>query len=239
MNRRPTLLAALVAGLLLAACGGGDDEASPATEPPTAGTATDGTATDGTETGTTPVVECPPIEGTAEPVRQFAAPPPDCLSDGVTYDAVVTTNKGEFTIEVDTAQGPVAANNFVFLARNRYFDDTPCHRIIPNFVIQCGDPTGTGTGGPGYTIVDEPPGPGQYQLGSIAMAKTPAPDSAGSQFFIVIGTDGVALPPEYALFGQVVDGLDSTVADMAAAGTPGQGTPSEPITIESVRIVER
>ncbi|HSL73759.1 MAG TPA: peptidylprolyl isomerase [Ilumatobacteraceae bacterium] len=241
MARRRHLVIALVAGLLIAACGG-DDDAAPVTEPATVDTAAVDTATGDPATGDTATgagVECPPVEGTAEPVRQFAGPPPDCLTAGVTYDAIVTTNKGEFTIELDVEQGPVAANNFVFLARNRYFDDTPCHRIIPNFVVQCGDPTGTGTGGPGYTIVDEPPAPGQYQLGSIAMAKTPAPDSAGSQFFIVIGSDGAALPPEYALFGQVVEGLDSTVAEMAAAGTPGQGTPSERITIESVRIVER
>ncbi len=100
---------------------------------------------------------------------------------------------GEFTIALDPETGPVAANNFVFLARNQYFDDTVCHRIIPNFVVQCGDPTATGTGGPGYTIVDEPPAPGQYQIGSIAMAKTSEPDSAGSQFFIITGTDGATL----------------------------------------------
>ena len=156
----------------------------------------------------------------------------------MTYEAIVTTNKGELTIVLDPDSAPVATNNFVFLARNGYYDDTPCHRIIPGFVVQCGDPTGTGTGGPGYTIVDEPPAPGQYEIGSIAMAKTVQPDSAGSQFFIITGSDGAALPPEYALFGQVTDGLESTVTAMAAAGTPGDGVPSEPIQIQSVRIVE-
>ncbi len=160
------------------------------------------------------------------------------MTPGVTYEAIITTNKGEFTILLDPESAPAATNNFVFLARNQYYDDTPCHRIIPNFVVQCGDPTGTGTGGPGYTIVDEPPSPGQYQVGSIAMAKTVEPDSAGSQFFIITGSDGAALPPEYALFGQVTDGLESTVAAMAAAGTAGEGVPSEPIRIESIRIVE-
>ncbi len=183
--------------------------------------------------------DCPPESGTTETVRRFDAAPPDCLEPGATYQAVVTTNKGEFTIELDAAASPIATNNFVFLARHRYFDDTECHRIIPEFVVQCGDPTATGTGGPGYTIADEPPPPGAYQLGSIAMARTPAPDSAGSQFFIVTGPSGVALPPEYALFGQVVDGYDSTVTAMAAAGTPGAGVPSEPIRIESVTIEQR
>ena len=217
MAVRRTLVALLaVVGLLAGGCGS-DDEATDAT---------------------TESAGCPPVEGTETQTQQFDAAPPDCLTPGATYEAIVTTNKGEFTITLDPESGPAAANNFVFLARNQYFDDTPCHRIIPNFVVQCGDPTGTGTGGPGYTIVDEPPEPGQYQVGSIAMAKTLEPDSAGSQFFIIIGANGAALPPEYALFGQVTDGLESTVAAMAAAGTPGEGIPSEPIDIQSIRIVE-
>jgi cyclophilin family peptidyl-prolyl cis-trans isomerase len=144
---------------------------------------------------------------------------------------------GQFTIQVDPETAPVAANNFVFLARNRYFDDTVCHRIIPNFVVQCGDPTATGTGGPGYTIVDEPPTV-PYEIGSIAMAKTAMPDSAGSQFFVITGSDGASLPPEYALFGEVVEGFETTVEAMAAAGSPS-GEPSEPVEIQSIRIVER
>jgi cyclophilin family peptidyl-prolyl cis-trans isomerase len=181
---------------------------------------------------------CPPVDGADSQTRQFDAPPPTCLDPEASYDAVVTTNQGEFTIAIDPATAPAAANNFVFLARNQYFDDTVCHRIVTDFVVQCGDPTATGTGGPGYTIVDEPPAPGQYQLGSIAMAKTLAPDSAGSQFFVVTGPNGVALPPEYALFGQVTDGFETTVAAMAAAGTE-TGEPIQPIEIQSIRIVER
>lgn len=180
---------------------------------------------------------CPPVDGADDQTQQFDAAPPECLEPGATYEAVVTTNAGEFTIEIDPESAPVAANNFVFLARNRYFDATVCHRIIPNFVVQCGDPTATGTGGPGYTIVDEPPAPGEYQIGSIAMAKTQAPDSAGSQFFIITGTDGAALPPQYALFGRVVDGLDTTVEAMAAAGSPS-GEPTELVEIQQIRIVQ-
>jgi cyclophilin family peptidyl-prolyl cis-trans isomerase len=182
-------------------------------------------------------VDCPPVEGTDSQTRSFDAAPPMCLEAGVSYEAIVTTNKGEFTILLDPGTAPEAANNFVFLARNQYFDDTVCHRIIPNFVVQCGDPTATGTGGPGYTIVDEPPAPGQYEIGSIAMAKTQAPNSAGSQFFVITGTDGASLPPEYALFGQVINGLDTTVTEMAAAGT-ASGAPSEPIEIQTIRIIQ-
>jgi cyclophilin family peptidyl-prolyl cis-trans isomerase len=233
VTARRTLVAAFAVLTLVAAACGSDDSSSDGSTP--SADPADITTADPADTTT---ADCPPAEGTDTPTRQFDAPPPACLTPGVTYEAIVTTNKGEFTIVLDPESAPVAANNFVFLARNRYFDDTPCHRIIPNFVVQCGDPTGTGTGGPGYTIVDEPPAPGQYQIGSIAMAKTVEPDSAGSQFFIISGSDGAALPPDYALFGQVTDGLDSTVAAMAAAGTTGDGVPSEPIQIQSVRIVE-
>ena len=229
MITRPLITALAVIGLVAAGCGGSDDTADAATDSTVASTAGDVAAS---------TADCPPADGTGIQTRQFDAPPPECLTPGVTYEAIVTTNKGELTIVLDPDSAPVATNNFVFLARNGYYDDTPCHRIIPGFVVQCGDPTGTGTGGPGYTIVDEPPAPGQYEIGSIAMAKTVQPDSAGSQFFIITGSDGAALPPEYALFGQVTDGLESTVTAMAAAGTPGDGVPSEPIQIQSVRIVE-
>ncbi len=230
----PLRFAAVLAVVATAAFGcGSDGEQSDATA--TAGS--EASPIDTTVGSTVADSDCPPVEGADAPTRSFDAAPPMCLEAGASYEAVVTTNKGEFTIAVDPESAPVAANNFVVLARNQYFDDTVCHRIIPNFVVQCGDPTATGTGGPGYTIVDEPPAAGQYQVGSIAMAKTPAPDSAGSQFFIITGSDGTALPPEYALFGQVTDGLDTTVATMTAAGTP-DGTPSEPIEIQSIRIVQ-
>jgi len=222
---RRRLGAATLAAVVLFASACSDDDS------------TDG-RTAGTAAGEATAAGCPPVEGTAEQTRQFDGPPPDCLEPGVTYAAVIATNKGDFTIELDAERSPIATNNFVFLARHRYFDDTECHRIIPDFVIQCGDPTATGTGGPGYTIADEPPPPGAYELGSIAMARTAAPNSAGSQFFVITGPSGVALPPEYALFGQVVDGFDGTVREVAAAGTPGAGVPSERIVIESVRIIQ-
>lgn len=227
----PRLVAALAAGaLLVAACGSDDSSSDSAT--------TDvGAATTESSSDSASDADCPPVDGAASQIRQFETAPPMCLDDSVSYQAIVTTNQGEFTITLDPESAPVAANNFVFLARNLYFDDTVCHRIIPNFVVQCGDPTATGTGGPGYTIVDEPPAPGEYQIGSIAMAKTVEPDSAGSQFFIITGSDGAALPPEYALFGQVTDGFDTTVAAMATAGSP-DGVPTESVEIQSIRIVE-
>ena len=125
------------------------------------------------------------------------------------------------------------------LARYHYFDDTECHRAIPDFVVQCGDPTATGTGGPGYRFPDELPGPGEYQIGSLAMANS-GPDTNGSQFFIITGDNGAALPPQYSLFGEVVEGLETTVADLNAVANPDDNgvPPLEEIIIESVTIVE-
>jgi cyclophilin family peptidyl-prolyl cis-trans isomerase len=236
---RPLAALALL-GLLAAGCGSDDAESAPTPAP-----AAETSAAPVPATGADPLpdesagagADCPPVDGADSQTRSFDAAPAMCLEPGATYEAVVTTNKGEFTIAIDPESAPVAANNFVFLARNQYFDATVCHRIIPNFVVQCGDPTATGTGGPGYTIVDEPPAPGQYEIGSIAMAKADAPDSAGSQFFIITGSDGAALPPDYALFGQVTDGFDTTVQAMAAAASP-DGIPSETIEIQSIRIVQ-
>jgi cyclophilin family peptidyl-prolyl cis-trans isomerase len=238
-RRMVAALAAVV--FAVAGCGSDDETSAPEeTSVPDDTTLSDDTALsddDAADEEEASTSDCPPVDGATEQTLQFDAAPPDCLEPGATYEAVVTTNKGEFTIELDPESAPLAANNFVFLARNQYFDDTVCHRIIPNFVVQCGDPTATGTGGPGYTISDEPPAPGAYQIGSIAMAKTQAPDSAGSQFFMITGSSGAALPPEYALFGQVVDGLDTTVEAMAAAGSPS-GEPTEPIEIQQIRITQ-
>jgi len=221
---KPFLAAVACVGLIASACGSDDtSEGSTATEASTEG-------------GDESSAECPPVDGSGEQLQNFDAAPPMCLEPGASYEAVVVTNKGEFTIELDPEQAPETTNSFVFLARNKYFDDTVCHRIIPGFVVQCGDPTATGTGGPGYTIIDELPGAGEYQIGSIAMANA-GPQSGGSQFFIITGESGAALPPQYALFGEVIDGFDGTVVSMEAAGTAA-GDPSEPIEIQSITIVQ-
>jgi cyclophilin family peptidyl-prolyl cis-trans isomerase len=139
------------------------------------------------------------------------------------------------TIALDPIAAPTAVNNFVFLARYHYFDGVVFHRVIPGFVLQGGDPTGTGRGGPGYRFDDELPAPGRYELGSLAMANA-GPNTNGSQFFVISGPSGVRLPPQYSLFGKVIAGLD-VVAAIDAIGT-SSGKPKEGVTIESVTIGE-
>jgi cyclophilin family peptidyl-prolyl cis-trans isomerase len=138
-------------------------------------------------------------------------------------------------IALDPLAAPKTVNSFVFLARYHYYDGVIFHRIIPGFVLQGGDPTGTGTGGPGYKFEDELPAPGRYQVGSLAMANA-GPNTNGSQFFIISGSDGVRLPPQYALFGAVVSGGD-VVTKIDALGTRS-GKPTEEVVIESVTIAE-
>jgi len=151
------------------------------------------------------------------------------------YSAEMVTSKGTMVISLDPSKAPKTVNNFVFLARYHYYDDIFFHRIIPGFVVQGGCPLGTGTGGPGYRFEDELPKGGQYELGSLAMANA-GPDTNGSQFFIICGSDGMNLPPSYALFGKVVSGID-VVAAIEAVGTRS-GDPSEKVFIESVTITE-
>jgi peptidylprolyl isomerase/peptidyl-prolyl cis-trans isomerase B (cyclophilin B) len=130
-------------------------------------------------------------------------------------------------------------NNFVTLARYHYFDGVSCHRIIPGFMAQCGDPTGTGSGGPGYDFPDElPDGSDAYTAGTLAMANA-GPNTNGSQFFIITG-DATFLPPSYSVFGTVTDGMDDTLPALDAAGNPADNgvPPLEPVTIESVTITE-
>jgi len=178
---------------------------------------------------------CPDPTGASPQRRTFDGEPPMCIDPAKHYRATMATSKGTMTIALDPVGAPRTVNNFVFLARYHYFDGIVFHRVIPGFVLQGGDPTGKGTGGPGYRFADELPPPGRYELGSLAMANA-GPDTNGSQFFVISGPDGVALPPKYSLFGKVVAGLD-TVAAIDAVGTRG-GQPTEPVTIEQVTITE-
>jgi cyclophilin family peptidyl-prolyl cis-trans isomerase len=122
------------------------------------------------------------------------------------YQAVLTTNRGEVVMELDPSMAPVTVNNFVSLARDGFYDGLKFHRVVPGFVIQGGDPEGSGRGGPGYKFADEPVR-GDYTQGAVAMANA-GPDSNGSQFFICIEDLRGRLEPKYNLFGYVIDGID-------------------------------
>ncbi len=158
-----------------------------------------------------------------------------CIDTAHRYTAEMVTSKGTMTIALDALAAPRTVNNFVFLARYHYFEGTVFHRVIPGFVLQGGDPKGTGTGGPGYRFEDELPKPGRYEIGSLAMANA-GPDTNGSQFFVISGPSGVGLPPLYSLFGKVVKGLD-VVASIGSIGTQS-GRPKEKVVIGSVTISE-
>jgi cyclophilin family peptidyl-prolyl cis-trans isomerase len=150
------------------------------------------------------------------------------------YTATMETTLGTIVIALDAINAPRTVNNFVYLAGYHYYDGVIFHRIISGFMCQGGDPTGTGTGGPGYRFGDELPKPGQYQIGSVAMANA-GPNTNGSQFFIVSGASGVSLPPAYALFGQVVKGLDVLDA-MQNVPTARGDRPLTDVVINSVTI---
>ncbi|HEX2023467.1 MAG TPA: peptidylprolyl isomerase [Acidimicrobiales bacterium] len=179
--------------------------------------------------------ECPEPDGSSEKRQRFDGPPPMCIDPERTYTATMVTSKGTMTIVLDPVAAPRTVNNFVVLARYHYYDGIVFHRIIPGFVLQGGDPEGTGRGGPGYRFPDELPRPGRYEVGSLAMANA-GPNTNGSQFFVISGPQGVALPPQYSLFGKVVFGLD-VVAAIDAVGS-GSGKPKERVTIDSVTITE-
>jgi len=179
--------------------------------------------------------DTPNPDGSSQQKRRFKKEPPMIIDPEKRYTATMETSKGTMTISLDPVAAPHTVNNFVFLARFHYFDGIFFHRVIPGFVLQGGDPDGTGRGGPGYQFADELPKAGRYEIGSLAMANA-GPDTNGSQFFIISGPQGVQLPPQYSLFGKVVKGLD-VVSAIEAVGT-SSGSPKEKVFIDSVTITE-
>ena len=185
--------------------------------------------------------ECPTADGSAEQRREFTDAHQLCIDPAKSYTATFDTTQGSFSVRLFADRAPGTVNNFVALARWKYFDGTKCHRVIEDFVVQCGDPTATGTGGPGYSFPDELPQLGEYKIGSLAMANS-GPNTNGSQFFIITGNNGASLPPSYSLFGEVTEGLDTAVQAMAALFNPDPAAngvpPAGEIIINSVTIVE-
>jgi len=219
------------------AAGEQSDDASTTTEP-----ADEGDAAEEPDPDAEPL-PCPPTDGTAERTTEFPAAPPECLTEGVDYVATMETDAGTIEIDLLEDEAPKTVNNFVYLARYGFYDGLTFHRVIPDFVIQGGDPNGDGTGGPGYEFEDELPEPEDYAAGSLAMANS-GPDTNGSQFFVVTSEAGaeslvqaVGGTANYTLFGTVTEGMD-VVAAIEAGGSPA-GTPQTVHTIEKVTITER
>ncbi len=176
----------------------------------------------------------PPLDGSAPKTQKFDSAPEMGIDPDKRYTATMSTSMGDMVIALDPVRAPKTVNSFVFLALHHYFDGIVFHRIINGFVCQGGDPTGTGRGGPGYRFEDELPKPGQYEIGSVAMANA-GPDTNGSQFFLISGPSGAALPPQYSLFGKIVKGLD--VLDAMQRVPTGSGDrPHEDVVINSVTI---
>jgi len=175
----------------------------------------------------------PPLDGSAPRQQKFTAAPEMGIDVAKRYTATLDTSLGTIVIALDAINAPSTVNNFVFLAAQHYYDGVIFHRIISGFMCQGGDPTGTGTGGPGYKFADEPVKQ-RYQLGSVAMANA-GPNTNGSQFFLISGQSGVNLPPQYNHFGQIVKGMD-VLDTMQSVKTDRRDRPTEDVVINSVSI---
>lgn len=207
------ILALAVVAWLLSACGGDD-------------------------TSTSGETACATVDD--PPAKDVELDPP--TEKAPTAQAVVfETSCGSFTVTLDPDTNPKTAASFQYLAEQGVYDDTPFHRVAPGFVVQGGDPTGDGTGGPGYSINERPPSDLSYTRGLVAMAKTSAepPGTSGSQFFIVTADADAGLPPDYAIAGEVTDGFDTVEAIEALGGGPGSdGPPSQTVITETATVEE-
>jgi peptidyl-prolyl cis-trans isomerase B (cyclophilin B) len=213
----------------LAGCGGGDDDGDGGSDSAATGTSTV------SETTTNAAGECSQVEA-PEPRQEGGGEKQTELPPDKKPELVVETNCGSFTIALDQKAAPKTVASVAGLAEAGFYDDTTFHRIVPGFVIQGGDPTATGTGGPGYSTVDTPAQSTTYTKGVVAMAKTPqeAPGTSGSQFFVVTGPD-IGLPPDYAVIGKVTDGM-AVVNKIGSLGDPATEEPSQVIVISRMRL---
>ncbi|HEX6026292.1 MAG TPA: peptidylprolyl isomerase [Solirubrobacter sp.] len=226
------LLAVLIAALALlaAGCGGEEEPAdSPAAEATEAAPAENEFLPEG----------CENVEKPAPKDVGAIDKPDEKLDKSKTYVATVSTTCGDFEITLDAKRAPVTGGSFKYLADQGFFDGLTFHRIVPNFVIQGGDPAGDGSGGPGYTVVEAPPSDLTYEEGIVAMAKTqdePA-GASGSQFFVVTGTDAASLTPDYALLGKVTKGMD-VATKIGGIQSDANGAPAAQVVIKSITVSE-
>jgi peptidyl-prolyl cis-trans isomerase B (cyclophilin B) len=227
---RPLSLLLCALALVLAACGDDDDDSSAQQKDSSA------PAAETEQQG-----QCKDVEQPAPRQDGGQKKPGKPLNAAKTYDVELQTSCGSFTIRLDQKTSPNAAASFASLGRSGFFDDTIFHRIVPGFVIQGGDPTASGTGGPGYSTRDRVPSDAAYDPGVVAMAKAgnePA-GTAGSQFFVVTAA-GAGLTPDYALLGKVTRGMDvvQAIGELGDPASGGAGTPLQSVVIEKATVSE-
>jgi peptidyl-prolyl cis-trans isomerase B (cyclophilin B) len=181
---------------------------------------------------------CADVDAPAAKPDGGATKPSGLLDEAVTYTLVFETSCGDFEITLDQETAPDTAASLVALAKSGFYDNTTFHRVVPDFVIQGGDPTGKGGGGPGYSTVDVPPSGAAYTRGVVAMAKTQTepPGTSGSQFFVVTA-ENAPLPAEYAIVGEVTKGYE-IVERIEALGDVTTEQPSQPVVVERVSVRE-
>ena len=226
---RRLLIAVLTAcALVLAACG--DNEETTGGEAAQTQTQAQTAATEPTTTGCRAAKD-------PEPKDAEVKKPTFRVDAKVTYTAVLQTSCGPIEIELASKEAPKTSSSFISLVREGFYDGLAWHRIVPDFVVQGGDPQGTGEGGPGYEVVEAPPENLKYEKGVVAMAKTELddPGTSGSQFFIVTGADA-GLPPDYALLGRVKKGFETLDRLAAVPNDPADNRPTEPVVIEKATI---
>jgi cyclophilin family peptidyl-prolyl cis-trans isomerase len=175
--------------------------------------------------------------------KVWSKPPEMQIDTKRNYVAAVSTSLGDFMIELYSKEAPLTVNNFVFLAKQGYYDGVTFHRIVESFMIQTGDPTGTGSGGPGYKFEDEVNRGYTYDIGTVAMANSGA-DTNGSQFFICSGLNCAGLPQNYSIFGKVTEGLEvidqiQRVPVQVSTSSREKSSPIDPVIINSVSISEK
>jgi peptidyl-prolyl cis-trans isomerase B (cyclophilin B) len=238
MLKRTVALAACLSVLSLTACGSESDDA--AGSAPSTSNAPEESESASTPPASGETVQCEyPADGQGA-AKEVEPPSPEAPATG-TVDLMVTTTACDIGITLDQEKAPCTVHSFVSLAEQGFYDDTPCPRIgnEPGFgILQCGDPTGTGSGGPGYSFADELAGDETYPAGTLAMANA-GPDTNGSQFFFVFADS--QFPPNYTVFGQIDEGGQAVLNEVAEAGHDGSnpaggGKPNTEVTIESVTV---
>jgi cyclophilin family peptidyl-prolyl cis-trans isomerase len=221
------VLAVVIVGIILISRSGGSSNKS--------GSSTTASKEKGSEEKGATAKGCTKV-AQPEPREESLPKPKQTVKKGEKVTVVVETNCGTFDIALATTEAPITSNSFAYLAEEGFYDELTFHRIVPEFVIQGGDPTGTGTGGAGYSVTEKPPASLKYTVGTVAMAKssTDPPGRSSSQFYVVSGPQGESLPPEYALAGEVSKGLD--VVERIGELGDAEEKPTQVVEIEKMSV---